>query len=892
MKFSQVAFPLLGVFASCVGALSDASIVSGAYIVELNGEDDASSLYDELRANAIEVQHRKNLNYKLFKGASFRVSNVTESEAEAIKNQIFGKSQVKNIWPVRKIQFPQPTPISTGGNSTSAAAAANAFLKRQTNENDTFTPHVMTQVNKLRAEGITGKGIKIGVVDTGVDYTHPALGGCFGPGCAISYGYDLTGDDYVSDTDEPIPDPDPLDTCQGHGTHVTGIIMANSKELDFTGAAPDVTLGMYKVSSCAGYTTNDILIQAFNQAFEEGSDVISCSVGDDSGWATDVWAEAASRIADAGVAVVVALGNSGSLGMWAAASPASGSSVVAVGSVDNTVLPRILAGASYSVDGNDPAAFGWYNGYPSLIDAEVTFSLWLMPNGTASAGACEPLSDDTPDLSDSLVLLKLSLACPADQQAANIVAKGGQYLMFYPELQHDFSNIYIYTDGIKGAGILSPAQGLAFVDLLSTGENITVTLKPPNESDPFVENLSNGQNAGYTAASSSWGPTWEVEIKPQFTAPGGMILSTYPMNMGGYAVLPGTSMATPLVAAVFALVGQARGTLDAKAIREVISATAKPLAWNDGTAAFDLPAPVAQQGAGMVQAYDAAHVVGIPSVSSFSFNDSDHFIASRSFSIKNTGTEEISYELGHTKSTTVYTFVPDVAPLTQARFPSPVADDWAELTFAADTVTIPAGSTAEISFTVAPPSGLNSTLLPVYSGYLTLNGTNGETLSLPYLGVLGSLHDTPVLQGGDNSGVYLSSTVTHFNIPVAANITFSIPRLGSNSTATDTVWPKLLIIPTVGTKFLRVDVVPLSKTSLPTTKWLGYETVGQLPGSPRTYVARTGGTYTWGGWLADGTVVDEGGYVLVTSALKILGDEEKETDWDVVETVPFFLKYV
>jgi subtilisin family serine protease len=69
----------------------------------------------------------------------------------------------------------------------------------------------------------TGKGVRVVVIDTGVDYYHPALGGCFGEGCKISFGYDFVGDDYDY-TYIPVEDPDPLATCTGggHGTHVLG----------------------------------------------------------------------------------------------------------------------------------------------------------------------------------------------------------------------------------------------------------------------------------------------------------------------------------------------------------------------------------------------------------------------------------------------------------------------------------------------------------------------------------------------------------------------------------------------------------------------------------------------------------------------------------------------
>lgn len=64
----------------------------------------------------------------------------------------------------------------------------------------------MTGVDKLRAEGYYGSGLRVAVVDSGIDYKHPALGGCYGEGCLVAFGYDLVND--VND---------PYDNCDGHG---------------------------------------------------------------------------------------------------------------------------------------------------------------------------------------------------------------------------------------------------------------------------------------------------------------------------------------------------------------------------------------------------------------------------------------------------------------------------------------------------------------------------------------------------------------------------------------------------------------------------------------------------------------------------------------------------
>ncbi|TID06749.1 Minor extracellular protease vpr [Colletotrichum higginsianum] len=867
--------------------------VRGAYIVELNGEQDPAALYDELRSDGLTVKPRLDLKYRLFNGASFSVDDDDDNgKPEVTAGKIAGNSNVKAVWPVRKIKMPRPEPSSVGRNGTSssaaAAAAGDALLRsikdrRDAAAKDTYSTHVMTQVDRLREAGFTGKGIRVGVVDTGVDYRHPALGGCFGEGCRVAYGWDFTGDDYFQSSEAPTPDADPLDSCQGHGTHVAGIIMAQENELGFTGAAPDVELGAYKVSGCAGYTTSEILVSAFYRAYEDGSDVISCSAGDDSGWAGDAAGIAVSRIAEAGVPVVVAAGNSGGLGVWAVASPASGKAVAGIGSVENTILPTLMTRGTF-VNETDEFAFGWMDSYPA-VEANVTLRLWV---GGVNDTACEPLAEDV-DLIDRIPLVSMD-ACSSDTQAENLLARGAKYILFYPSSESLYTP-YVYTEGIEGIGMVMPRQAK---DWIAHADNVTISMGPPETSALFAESIGNGLTAGYTSPFSSYGPTWELDIKPQFTAPGGGILSTWTWDQGQYMVNPGTSMSTPFVAAVYALVGQVRGTLDQETLRSVIAATAQPKAWNDGTTVSDdLLAPVAQQGAGLVQAWDAAHATTILSSTGISFNDTDHFVAEHAFTVKNTAAEDVTYTLGHARAVTVYTFTPGTPQLVVARAPPPTADAWAEIAFDAGSLTVPAGGSAEVKFTAVAPTGLNATLLPVYSGYITLEGSNGETLSVPYLGVAGSMRDTPVLVPGIAlDGVYLSSTDNHFLIPVAANRTFTIPRPGSSGSAS---YPKLVVTPTVGTTELHVELAAVGgvgNSTLKVTDHLGYPTLGPLPQSPVPHAHRFGYTWNFGGFLDDRTVVPEGTYKFIARAPRIFGDVAKDEDWDVVETVTFNLKYL
>lgn len=106
---------------------------------------------------------------------------------------------------------------------------------------------------------------------------------------------------------------------------------------------------------------------------------------------------------------------------------------------------------------------------------------------------------------------------------------------------------------------------------------------------------------------TTWNPTNENDIKPVVSAPGGNILSTYLSSQGGYAILSGTSMATPFIAGVVALYLQAKGKgVSPLVINAALTATAKPLNLNDGTTThYPFLTSVAQQGGGLVNAYQS-----------------------------------------------------------------------------------------------------------------------------------------------------------------------------------------------------------------------------------------------------------------------------------------------
>lgn len=434
---------------------------------------------------------------------------------------------------------------------------------------------------------------------------------------------------------------------------------------------------------------------------------------------------------------------------------------------------------------------------------------------------------------------------------------------------------------------------------MAQGTKITVSLPNLNNTSAanqttsptfYYEEVESREKGGTVSEFTTWGPSWELSLSPQFVAPGGQIPGLYPVVMGAYKIMSGTSMAAPHVASIYALIKEARGSSDPKTIRSLLSSTAKPQAPIGGNT-DGLLASVAQQGAGLVQAHAAAHSTIILSSDGIALNDTDNFVGTHTFSIQNTGTDAVTFTLGHARAVTMNTFRDGANGALLAA--NTAVDAWAELTFSAEKVSIPAGASENVTVTITPPGNLNGTLLPVYSGYVTLQSAE-ESLVLPYLGVAGSMKSIPVL---DPRNVFLAN----FNSPAEANRTYTIERPGPDTfintdRGDQATMPVVSIHPTVGTPQLRIDILALSSvgnsTTLPTTPFFDrFESVGTLPRYPVPYAPNEQRAAFFKGRMADGTVLPEGTYQLAVSALRVFGNASEAEDWDTVKTVPFNVRY-
>src|SRR5690625_5291886 len=151
-------------------------------------------------------------------------------------------------------------------------------------------------------QSLRGNGVTVAVIDSGVDYTRPDLGGGFGDGDRVADGFDFVD-----------MDPDPMD-LNAHGTHVAGIIAADGSGVT-TGVAPEATLTAWRVLDASGQGTESGVIAGIEAAIdplgEHPADVVNLSLGMTGADGTDPVGRAATAAADSGVAVVAAAGNSG-----------------------------------------------------------------------------------------------------------------------------------------------------------------------------------------------------------------------------------------------------------------------------------------------------------------------------------------------------------------------------------------------------------------------------------------------------------------------------------------------------------------------------------------------------------------------------------------------------
>lgn len=416
---------------------------------------------------------------------------------------------------------------------------------------------------------LTGEGVRIAVVDTGIDYTHRDLLG-FGDNGRVIGGYDFLE-----------RDNEPVDT-DGHGTLVAGIIAADGAA---KGVAPKAQLFAYRVASEGSYVSTNEMIRALDRAVDDQIDIVNISLGLD--YVSEEIDRAVENLVKSGIVVVAAAGNNGEMGKGIG-SPASARSAISVGaSLNNVTSGDASSLASTLLIKGDPTRYEVVPMVGSAI-AEVKGNLVFAK--FAREGDVANM-----DLNGAIVLAERGgefVHVDGKQQMEivyfsekeyNVARKGAAALIvynnmpgiFYGKLAHEGTPPN-YKPSIPVVSI-SREDGLQIKELIDKG-HITAELRVFYDPD-------------IVAPFSSRGPVSPFYMKPDLVAPGAFINSTTIGN--SYNVTSGTSFAAPHVTGAAALLLQKNPELKPSDIASILVTTAEPV-----TDAYGIPYPFEDAGAG------------------------------------------------------------------------------------------------------------------------------------------------------------------------------------------------------------------------------------------------------------------------------------------------------
>ena len=385
--------------------------------------------------------------------------------------------------------------------------------------------------------GFTGNGIRIGVIDTGINLEHPDF---FNSDQISRFlkGYDFVDNDSI-----------PQDT-NGHGTQVTGIIAADGQLI---GIAPKVEIFSYRVSSDGESVPSDLIIKAINRAVEDRVDIINISLGVNMTHAKID--NAVNNAIDHGIVVVAAAGNSGP-DKSTIGSPARNPNAITVGATynnrDSSMVSTLQVGETQfqvlpMLGTNiisDPIStdiiFGKYSRENDFDDLDVRGKIVLAERG-----------GETPD---EIVFFSDKEIFASKNGAKGLVVYNNQPGIFFGELIHE----YVSEDYYPSIPTVSMTreEGLELKKILES--ETSATLNVFNHPD-------------FIATFSARGPVSPFYQKPDLVAPGVFVNTTSLKNF--YNITSGTSYAAPHVSGAIALLLEKNPDLTPHEIKSILITT-------------------------------------------------------------------------------------------------------------------------------------------------------------------------------------------------------------------------------------------------------------------------------------------------------------------------------
>ncbi|UJR22388.1 hypothetical protein I4U23_025449 [Adineta vaga] len=893
--------------ASIPEGIKSSMVIKNTYLIEFAPDAAVKNQFRTI-TKSLQLSHdidpssvkiRRSIESSLFSGISFTVDQDHPIEAiESIEGAIA-------IYPIYTVYAPKPVKVFS-------------FDELYTTGTDSINSYNLTGVNYVHEQFKNyGAGVKVAVIDSGVYYLHPALGGCFGPGCKVSFGYDLIGDSYSSTNPVVLPDDDPLDNCSSnsHGTHVAGIIAANatgitdiyfSSYVPFIGVAPQVKIGAYRVFSCSGSTSSDTITEAIYRAYNDKVDIINLSLGGPGPYPETSDSVAIQRVTDAGVYVVVSAGNSGDGGIQTTGDPSNSPAAMCICSIENKYT--LMTNSSIIVTPNGSRILYQpglnYGGWKSIVNSTIVVN-------DANRSINDGCSGPSKSVLGAVVLFSYNSddVCSAATRCNQASARGAIGCLLYNAAD------------IEGATNI-PSGSISLIDGLNIIASVAANSSTIYMFTNWVEpNLVN--TAGTVSSFSSIGPTGDLFLKPQMCGIGGKVYSTVSpiaaQSEGvsrAYAFYDGTSMAAPYVSGTLALFLASIGNplpktasgISADGIcrppfslaMNIFQSSAKIVNNYQST----LISSAIQQGSGLIDIRRAITATTVLSPSELSLNDTVRKASSYTVKVFNIGTTTVSYKVTHVGAALATGKDLDDDQLLTAinlRYSS----DYANVTIDPTSFELQSEQSREITLRFTPPSTVNSALLPIYSGFIYVtNQVNGDVVHLPYIGVIGNY---------GNASIIVRTTSTDIKTGVLDNTTAYITdEVQSTLNAREGI--KFVIVTAWSSRRMIVEVISVNDTSLPgQSPSLG---ILRIEAENNLFVATNGprntgvatqtfsdrDIYTWYGYVCaadslvsclNGTIsaIPQGQYRIRISALKHFGNATNPNDYDVYRSPSFFLTY-
>ncbi|WP_026695994.1 S8 family serine peptidase [Peribacillus kribbensis] len=391
-------------------------------------------------------------------------------------------------------------------------------------------------------ERLTGRGVRVGIIDTGIDYHHLALKASF------KGGYDFVDKD---------ADPKEAGGRQPtiHGTHVAGIIAADGR---MKGMAPEAEIYVYRVLGPGGSGNTELVLKAIDKAIEDKMDILNLSLGNSVNGPDLPINMALDRAVELGITAVASSGNSGP-GMWTVGSPGTSSRAISTGaSTPPLKVPYLLAGLGQSKKEYPVAALMGSKSWPAL-------------SASAAYGGIGRPGELRHVRGKAAIIKRGGLSFT--EKVRNAEKAGAAAVLIYNNTRGQFLGKLEKAAGIPAASISREAA-----DAVLRSSYIKTIMK--TEKDRVAEFSSRGP------VTVNW------QIKPDIVAPGVDIHSTVP---GGYLSLNGTSMAAPHVTGACAILKQAHPDWGPDTIKSALMSTARIL--GDGRRTYH----TYEQGAGRIQ---------------------------------------------------------------------------------------------------------------------------------------------------------------------------------------------------------------------------------------------------------------------------------------------------